>query len=136
MLESWASDRGVREVTFAGWAPEMASELSRAGVLLASALAEPFGLSVVEAMAAGVPVVATAAGGHLETLGSLPSAPLFLPGDADAAARLLRSMMQDEARARVSTEGRERTASSFTISSHVERLLAVYESVSAATRAR
>ena len=41
-------------------------------LVLPSTEPEPFGLSVVEALASGVPVVATAAGGPLEILGSDP----------------------------------------------------------------
>src|SRR3954447_16141430 len=72
MLEREAAAKGIDQVDFAGWQSDAAAELARAGILLAAAPAEPFGLSVVEAMAAGVPVVATAAGGHLETIGKLP----------------------------------------------------------------
>ena len=43
-----------------------------AGVLLAPRTDEAFGLSVVEAMARGLPVVAAGSGAHLETVGSVP----------------------------------------------------------------
>ena len=43
-----------------------------AGVLLAPRTDEAFGLSVVEAMARGLPVVAAGSGAHLETVGSAP----------------------------------------------------------------
>jgi glycosyltransferase involved in cell wall biosynthesis len=68
-------------------------ELMRsAAVLLAPDSDEAFGLSVVEAMARGLPVVASGAGAHLETVGSVRDAALFTPGNADAAARALREL--------------------------------------------
>ena len=60
----------------------------RASVFLAPGhLDEPFGLSVVEAMAHGVPVVAAAGGAHRETVGE--DGLLFPPGDAPAAGAAL-----------------------------------------------
>ncbi len=52
-------------------------------LVLPSTEPEPFGLAVIEALASGVPVVASAAGGPLEILGSAPGAAgrLVPPGD-------------------------------------------------------
>jgi len=63
--------------------------LQQAALLLAPAPMEPYGLSVVEAMAHGLPVVASRSGGHLETLGLMAGAALFAPGDARGAGSLL-----------------------------------------------
>jgi glycosyltransferase involved in cell wall biosynthesis len=76
-LEAWVEARSVPEVSFAGWVPDVQVELARAGMVLAPAPAEPFGLGVIEAMGAGVPVVACGGGGHLETVARLSDAPLF-----------------------------------------------------------
>jgi len=104
----------------------VADELGRAGILLASAVAEPLGLSVLEAMAAGVPVVASASGGHIETIGAIEGAPLFPPGDAPAAAAALRALRADSMRTRMSAEGRRVVAERFTIERHVDCLLRQY----------
>lgn len=126
-LETWTEREGLVGVTFVGWTADVQAELERAGILLATAPAEPFGLGVVEAMAAGVPVAASAAGGHLETVGLLPDASLFPPGDGAAASEALRSLLSEESRARASSEGQRLVAERFTIESHVDRLLAEYE---------
>ncbi len=133
-LESWAAGEGVAGVFFVGWTANVRAELERAGILLASAPAEPFGLAVVEAMAAGVPVVACGAGGHLETVGLLPNAALFPPGDAAEAAVALRSLLPDAARADLSSDGRRLVADRFTLDGHVDELLAQYDLCSPASR--
>ncbi len=63
-----ASPIGDR-VEFTGWVDDVPRQLRRLRVLVhASPVPEPFGQVVVEAMAAGVPVIATAAGGVPEIL--------------------------------------------------------------------
>ena len=77
-LEQWVTDQGIQGVAFKGWTSDVPGELAHAGVLLAPAPVDSFGaLGVLEAMAAGVPVVACASGGHLETVGRLAGARLF-----------------------------------------------------------
>lgn len=125
-LEEWTASNRLRGVTFAGWTAAVAEEFARAGILLAPAPGEPFGLSVVEAMAAGVPVVAAAAGGHLETVGRLTEARMFPPGDADTAAAALRSLLSENNRADLSEAGRSLVAAEFTIERHVDSLLVQY----------
>ncbi len=55
-------------------------------------------MAVVEAMAAALPVVAAASGGHLETVGAHRQPALFAPGDADQAALRLRELAGDDER--------------------------------------
>jgi glycosyltransferase involved in cell wall biosynthesis len=126
-LERCTASEGIAGVTFVGWTADVRDELRRAGILLASAPAEPLGLAVLEGMAAGVPVVACGSGGHLETAGLVAGAPLFAPGDGSAAAEALRSLLSDSMRSRLSAGGRRVVADRFTIERHVDRLLAQYE---------
>lgn len=69
---------------------EVEAELAQAWALVApSRWAEPFGLAAVEAVTRGVPVVASAAGGHAETLEAGSTALLVRNGDvAELAAAL------------------------------------------------
>jgi glycosyltransferase involved in cell wall biosynthesis len=127
MLEAYASSEALRAVTFTGWTPDVDGELRRAGALLATAPAEPLGLSVLEAMAAGVPVVACGSGGHLETAGRLLDAPLFAPRNGLAAAEALDSLLSVDIRSRLSEHGRRLVAERFTIERHVDGLITQYE---------
>jgi glycosyltransferase involved in cell wall biosynthesis len=83
---------------FLGARSDMATLYRRASILLAPRPDEPFGLSVVEAMAAALPVVAAGGGGHLETVGLSEGAALFPPGDTQAAGRTLAELATDPAR--------------------------------------
>jgi glycosyltransferase involved in cell wall biosynthesis len=72
--------------------------MATAGLLLAPRPDEAYGLSVVEAMAVGLPVVAAAGGGHLETVGPVSGSGLFPPEDVAGAAAALRALAVDEGR--------------------------------------
>lgn len=127
-LEHRVQQDGVRGVTFVGWVPDVAGELRQAGILLAPAPAEPFGLSVVEAMAAGVPVVAAAGGGHLETVAAAEVETLFPPGDAEAAGRILQRLADDDVLRRTQGErGRAVQRARFTLPGQVAAVTAEYE---------
>ena len=98
-LERLADELGIRgAVDFLGYRPDVLDLMSQASMLLAPRVDEAFGLSVVEAMARGLPVVASGSGAHLETVGATDGAALFRPGDATDAGRLLRELADAEDR--------------------------------------
>jgi glycosyltransferase involved in cell wall biosynthesis len=97
-LRRLALDLGIAgHVDFLGARDDVPELMAAASVLVAPCPVEGLGLAVVEAMAAGLPVVATAAGGHLESAGSVDESWLFAPGDAEAAADRLRRAAADAA---------------------------------------
>ena len=87
-----ARDRIVRT----GWveAADLAALLSRASVLAYPSLYEGFGFPPLQAMQAGVPVVATCAGSLPEVLGD--AALLAQPGDHDGLVGALQTCLDDE----------------------------------------
>ena len=98
-LEALAEQLGTAgSVEFVGHESDVGSRMATASILLAPRPDEALGLTVVEAMAAGLPVVAAAGGGHLETVGPVTPETLFPPGDVDAAAACLRLLARDPAR--------------------------------------
>lgn len=102
--------------------------LARSSVLLAPAPREPFGLSVVEAMAHGLPVVAAEGGAHTETVGD--DGMLFTPGDPSGAGSALRRLGGDLALRRATGEAlRRRQQKQFSLSGHVDRLERLYRDV-------
>jgi len=90
---------------------------------------EGLGTAVLEAMAAEVPVVATRAGGLLETVESGVSGLLVPPGDPEALARAVRRVLEDpELTRRLVRGGTERVAH-FTRERMVKGNRAVYETI-------
>ncbi len=118
----------AESVEFAGQVVETDRLLAGSSVLLAPAPREPFGLSVVEAMAHGVPVVAARGGAHIETVGD--DGLLFEPGDTVAAARALVALSEDVAlRRRVGDRLRGRQQELFSLERHLDRLELLYRDV-------
>lgn len=65
MVSDGASTRSADRVEFTGHTDAVADQFDRVhGLVHASVISEPFGISVIEAMAAGVPVIAADAGGQ------------------------------------------------------------------------
>ncbi len=90
-------------------APDRVALMAAARVYCYPSLYEGFGLPPLEAMALGVPVVATSAGAVPEVVGE--AAELVPPGDADAlAAALQRVLEDDERRSYLVKAGTERAA--------------------------
>jgi glycosyltransferase involved in cell wall biosynthesis len=85
-------------VVFAGFRPHITAFLGRLDVLAHPALAEGLGLVVLEAQAAGVPVVAFRAGGVPEIVADGRTGYLVRAGDSAAFAIALTELLQNEAR--------------------------------------
>ncbi len=128
-LERRAEELGVAASTvFSGQVADTDRLLAGASVFLAPGHLDGFGLSVVEAMAHGLPVVAAAGGGHRETVGE--DGLLFPPGDAPAAGAALARLGGDPGlRHTVGAALRRRQQSRYSLPRHVDRLEEVYREV-------
>lgn len=130
-LEGHSSRLGIApSVEFLGRRSDVMSLMSRASVLLAPAPEEPFGFSVVEAMARGLPVIAARGGAHPETVGAACPDWLFPSHDPEAAASLLDKLCGDTAlQERYGTALRSWQRNHLSVTAHVDRLEALYEEV-------
>jgi glycosyltransferase involved in cell wall biosynthesis len=90
---------------------ELAERYHAADILINPSLSESFGMTVVEAMACGKPVIATRVGGMQETVQHGKNGLLVRPGDAtDLAEAILYLLHNDELRAAMGCEGCKRVA--------------------------
>ncbi len=128
-VRTLAHELGVTEsVDFVGQIADTDRLLSESSVVLATPPAEPFGFSVVEAMAHGVPVVAAAGGAHVETMGD--AGMLFPPGDVDAASdALVQLAAHPDLRRRVGGSLRDRQRRMFSLEHHLDGLEHLYRDV-------
>ena len=110
-------------VEWPGFVDDPTQWLARAGVLLAPAPDEPFGLTVAEAMARATPVIAADGGAHPETVGV--DGWLFPPGDVMACARLLDDIHHRDL-ASYGAHLRSRQLKLFDIEAHTDQLLQIY----------
>lgn len=78
--------------------PDVPALLRSADVVVSVPWYEPFGMVPLEAMACGVPVVASAVGGHLDTVADGRTGALVPPREVHALARRLRELLADPAR--------------------------------------
>jgi glycosyltransferase involved in cell wall biosynthesis/GT2 family glycosyltransferase len=120
----------AHRVEFAGFRDNVEELLAQFDVLVhASVIPEPFGQVIVEAMAAGVPVVAARAGGPLEIIENEQSGLLYRPGDVSELSKALRRLRGDGVlRGRLSVNGRVR-AQDFNAEAIGAQVVGVYRAV-------
>lgn len=136
MLERHArATYGPHRITFTGWlsGAALAGWRARAAIVAVPSMwPEPFGIVGLEAMAAGVPVVAFDSGGIREWLASGETGTLVRAGDVVGFARALDELLLDsDARARMGAAARDRAAQEFSLAAHAERMESLFEEVRA-----
>jgi len=116
---------------------EKFARLSGASVFCAPSLhGESFGVVLIEAMAAGTPVVASGLDGYRNVATDGVDAVLVEPGDAAALAAALTRVLDDDALAKHLRTNGERRALDFSMATLAATYVAIYERVIAADTAR
>jgi glycosyltransferase involved in cell wall biosynthesis len=82
-------------VTMPGWRDDMPAVLSSLALFVSAARSEPFGLAIVEAMAAGLPVIATASEGAMEIIDDGFSGKLVPVDDPEALAQAINDLLDN-----------------------------------------
>jgi glycosyltransferase involved in cell wall biosynthesis len=122
---------GVEDrVRFLGYRTEARALIRLLDVLVVPSLTEGSPLIVLEAMAAGVPVVASAVGGVPDQARHGEEGLLVPPGDPEALAGAMDELLRDPRRARrLGAAGRRRTENGFSHETLVRRIEGVYRAV-------
>jgi glycosyltransferase involved in cell wall biosynthesis len=128
-LEREARKLGVDDrVRFLGRRDDVPSLLASADALVLPSWIEGLPLVVLEAMAAGVPVVASAVGGTPEVVVDGETGSLVPPRDVPALARAIDALLADPEQARRFGEaGRQRAREHFDAGAAARRILGLYE---------
>jgi glycosyltransferase involved in cell wall biosynthesis len=113
-----------------GWSDEPRRFLTTFDLFVLPSRFEGFPLGVVEAMLAGVPVVATDVGSVAEAVVDGETGLLVPAGDPSALARAVRELLDDRARMQeMSRRGRARAGSQFTLEEMAKAYEALYQEV-------
>ncbi len=118
---------------FVGPVTEVPAVLRSLDVLVNASASEPFGLSVLEAQACGVPVIGTDAGGIPEFVTDGETGLLVAPGRADAlAAGLNRMLGAPELRQELAAAARDGVVARHTLAARAEAVAGVYRALARA----
>jgi glycosyltransferase involved in cell wall biosynthesis len=130
-VRAMPADLGIAEqVSFTGFVDDVSAELrSLRAFVHASPVPEPFGQAVIEAMAAGIPVIATRAGGVVEILDGRSGdyGVLVEPGDDKCLADAIRWVLDHPQESNdMAARAYRRVASTFTIQHTARHLTEVW----------
>ena len=127
-LEALAVELRVPDrVTFLGIRTDIPDLMRAADAFALTSLSEAASLTLLEAMASGLPAIATAVGGNPEIVRHEREGLLFPRGDASACADAIRRVFRDPAlAARLGTAGRARAVERYQLSRTVEEYFRLY----------
>lgn len=130
-LQTLASELGISaRVSFLGFREDVPELMRTTSLLLAPCEVEGLGLTVLEAMAHGLPVIASRAGAHPETVGRAQRAQLFEAGNWAQAGVMLAGLAADpRSREEYGAQLADVQRSTFTPASQVRAIDAVYQTV-------
>jgi len=126
-------DLGIRNIIFTGYvrADELGAAYNCADIYVSASDSETFGLTFVEAMYAGVPVIGVARLGPKDIIKDGRNGILVGPGDTDCLARNMERLLDNPALRRKMGKAARKTALKYSIERSAERTLELYRSLRA-----
>jgi L-malate glycosyltransferase len=119
-----------KHVLLAGFRPDVLSVHKAFDIFVMSSVTEGLGTSLLDAMAAGKPIVATRTGGIPEVVADGETGLLVAPRDHDALAEAVVCLLTDaELRRRMGEAGRARARALFSAEGMVQNTLHLYQRV-------
>jgi glycosyltransferase involved in cell wall biosynthesis len=136
-LEQRAHDLGLaRSCLFVGYQEDVAPWYAICDAVVLTSASEGTPVTIIEALAAGRPVVATRVGGVPDVVDEGETGFLVRPGDTHALAERLEILARDpERRAAMGQAGQERTLTRYTVERLVEDMDELYRELLATTSA-
>jgi glycosyltransferase involved in cell wall biosynthesis len=130
-LEAQVATLGLRDrVQFLGYRSDIPELLAACDLFVLPSLYEGLPLSILEAMAAGKPVIATAIGGTDEVIVPDCSGVLVPPADAPVLAAAIKTLLADPSLARrLALAGQARVAAMFSAAQMVRQVTQVYDEI-------
>jgi glycosyltransferase involved in cell wall biosynthesis len=131
-LRDMVNQLGLQQrVVFTGWRDDIPAVVSALDVLVHCRITpEPAALVLIEAMAAGKPVVVSDTGGSPEIVRDGVTGRLYPPGDAAALARAVMELLRDPGRLKaMGAAGRNRVEDGFTIARQVRQFEDLYADI-------
>ncbi len=135
-LQQQAQELGCAEaIRWLGFREDIPELLALTDVVVLPSRDEPFGMVLIEAMAAEKPVIATRTAGPLEIVEEGATGLLVEHGNADELAEAIVELLRDPDRAQaMGKAGRRRAVELFDISRLINQLYGVYEAVGRSQR--
>jgi glycosyltransferase involved in cell wall biosynthesis len=128
-LEAQCQVLGLEQrVMFAGFRQDIPAWLGHCNLFVLPSLYEGMPLSLLEAMAAGKPVIASAILGNNEAVTHAETGWLVPPGDSESLAKAIRLFLADQALAqRLALAGQTRARKDFSSEAMVQQVEQVYD---------
>ncbi|MDT8997943.1 TIGR03088 family PEP-CTERM/XrtA system glycosyltransferase [Paucibacter sp. APW11] len=128
-VQGWLQAQGLADLA---WLPgdrsDVATLMQAMDIFVLPSLAEGISNTILEAMAAGLPVLASRVGGNAELLEAGETGLLFEAGDVAGLTTALQTVITDEARReRMGRLGRERALRRFSLDSMVANYQSLYD---------
>lgn len=129
-LENLTNGLNLKNVIFLGYRNDIQNILQNIDIFVLPSYIEGFGISIIEAMYAGKPVIATNVGGIPEIIKNNINGILINPGSPNDMANAIRALAIDSStRERLSAAGRDLVTNKFTCEKMINDISNVYEEV-------
>jgi glycosyltransferase involved in cell wall biosynthesis len=128
-LANLAEKMGISaKITFHGHVKDVYRVITKLDVVVSTSHKEPFGRSIIEAMACGKPVVAYAVGGIPEIIIDGRTGYLVPKGGVQEMARRVQSLIESrKLRGEMGMNGRQRVEEKFGVATHTNNIMNIYD---------
>jgi len=118
---------GIKNIVFTGFVKRPAVAYAVADVFASASDSETFGLTFVEAMQMGLPVIGVRMLGAKDVITDMKDGLLVEPGDTEALAKAMRLLLEDEKLCGALAKEGRKTAKRFSIENSMKKTVGIYD---------